>query len=90
MHDVVADLHVFDDLGQTEGRRAGPPSPAPGTGRQDHSAGDLKSALKGDGAVDVPCIALTTAVLDLGADRVQLSGQAVNVCVGQMAEHRRI
>ncbi|MCV7146218.1 hypothetical protein [Mycobacterium riyadhense] len=86
----MTDLHVLDDLGHPEGQRPGPPRPAPATGRQDHTPADLKATLDGDGAVDVARIALTTAVLNLGADRVQFDCQRRNVCLGQTGQHRHI
>ena len=41
MHDVVADLHVLDDLGHAQGRGAGPPGRSFRAGGQQQPAGNL-------------------------------------------------
>jgi acyl-CoA synthetase (AMP-forming)/AMP-acid ligase II len=53
VHDVVADLHVLDDLGQTKAQRSRPPCRAFQAGGQHEPAGHLENALRGDSAVDV-------------------------------------
>jgi NADPH-dependent stearoyl-CoA 9-desaturase len=86
VYDVVADLHVLDDLGQSQDRRAGPPRWAPGADSQNQPACDVQGALNRDGAADVAGIAFAARVFDLGADRVQLDRQAVNVGVAQVVK----
>jgi hypothetical protein len=75
VHDVVADLHVLEDLGQREDR-------GPGDGRrrepradQQRPAGDLEPALGRDHSLDVRAVALAEVGAHGGADRVELTGE---------------
>jgi hypothetical protein len=90
VHDVMADLHVLDDLGQTEGHRSRPPSRAFRTTGQHEPAGHIENTLHGDGATDVACVAVATGVLDVQPDCVQLSRQILEVSVGQVGEGRNV
>ena len=53
VHDVVADLHVLDDLGHAQCHGARPPRRSARAGGQHQSASHLESPLRGDGAMDV-------------------------------------
>ena len=90
VHDVVADLHVLDDLGQTQRHGSRPPCRAFRATGQHEPAGYLESALRGDGAADVARVALATGILDVQPDRVQLNGQILDVGVGQVSEGRNV
>src|SRR5271165_5818735 len=82
VHDIVANLHVLDDLGQTKRHGSGPPRRAfRATGEQE-SAGYLDGTLCGDGAADVAGVALAQGILNVQPDRVQLEGQILDVGVG--------
>ena len=87
VHDVVADLHVLDDLGHAEGQGARPPGRSPRAGRQQDAARDFQGALGSDGAADVAGIALAARVFDVLADGVELNAQVFDVGVRQMREY---
>src|SRR6202008_4906633 len=71
VHDVVADLHVLDDLGHAQGRGAGQPRRALGPGGQHPPAGHLQGALRGDRATYVTRVAFTARVFNVLAYRVE-------------------
>ena len=64
--------------------------PAFGATGQHEPAGYLEGTLRGDGAADVARVALATGILDVQPDRVQLNGQILDVCVGQVSEGRNV
>ena len=87
VHDVVADLHVLDDLGHAQGHGARPPGRTARTGGQHQPAGYLQRALRCDGAADVAGVARAARVFNVLADGIQLNGQAFDVGVRQMGEY---
>ena len=71
VQDVVPDLHVVEDLGQRERRRAEPPGRAVATAQQDQAAADLQAPLDGDDPPDVRRVVGAAGVQDLLAECVQ-------------------
>ena len=90
VHDVVADLHVLDDLGHAQSHGARPPRRALRARGQHEPACDLEGTLGGNGAADVARVALAAGVFNVLADRVQLDSQVLDVGVGQMRERRNV
>ena len=90
VHDVVADLHVLDDLGDAQRHGACPPCRAFRARGQHQAACYLEGTLGGDGAADVARVARAPRVFDVLADGVQLDSQALDVGVGQMRERRNV
>jgi hypothetical protein len=90
VHDVVADLHVLDDLGHAQSHSACPPRRASRASGQHEPAGHLEGTLSGDGAADVTGVALAAGVFNVLANRVELDAQVFNVGVGQVRERRNV
>jgi hypothetical protein len=84
VNDVVAQLHVLDDLGggQTGDTRQARDSAAAGEQRQ--AAEGREPALQLNCATDVLRIALAARFLDIGADRVEFCGQVLHVLGTEM------
>src|SRR5690606_33511081 len=79
VHDVMADLHVLKDLGNTQQRRTGQPGRRQDAGKQQAAAADFQPALGLDHAADITRILFAQAVddaaaygVDLGAELLQL------------------
>ncbi|SKX41405.1 Uncharacterised protein [Mycobacteroides abscessus subsp. massiliense] len=86
MHDVVADLHVLDDLGHPERHRSSPPGrPLLARGQQ-HTPTQFQGTLGGDGATDIPRIGGSERFLDIPTDRVQLIAEGLNISLGEVRE----
>ena len=79
VHDVVADLHVVEDLRQRKRGRPAEPRGRQKAGEQQAAAGDLKAALDTDETVDVVDVALTEVRDDAGADRIELSAKGIEL-----------
>ena len=79
VHDVVADLHVVEDLRQRQRGGAADPCGRQEAGEQQAAAGDLEAALDADEAVDVVDVALTEVCDDAGADRVELLAEGLEL-----------
>src|ERR1700760_130382 len=90
MHDVVADLHVLDDLGHAQRDGARPPGRALGARGQHEAACDLEGTLCGDRATDVARVARAEGVFNVLADGVQLESQILDVGIGQVRECRDV
>jgi hypothetical protein len=82
--DVVAQLHVLDDLRQCEHPRADRPGDLVLAAEQDHSAARGKSTLQLDGPPDVAGVLVTARFLDVGSDRVEFAGQFLDVLGGEV------
>ena len=84
MTDIVADLHVLDAFGGGEGDRAEKPA-LPGPAAADHqSRRDVQHPLERDRPMDVGGVFRAEAVLDVGADRVELTSERLDVCFIEM------
>ena len=75
VHDVVADLHVLDDLGDRQPDGADQPGRREQGEQQHGAAAELELALDVDDLADVGGVALAAAVDDLLADGVELAAQ---------------
>jgi hypothetical protein len=85
VHDVVADLHVVEDLGDREGGGAGDPGGREYPGPEQAAAGDLEPALGPDHAADVVGVPLAAVGQHALADRVELLAEALEL----RRRHRR-
>src|SRR5690606_32211860 len=83
VQDVVADLHVVEDLRRGEGGGPGEPRGRQPGGEQQRPAGDLQPAPRGDEAPDVPGILLAEARHQLRAGPVQLPAELFQLLGGQ-------
>jgi hypothetical protein len=79
VHDVVTDLHVLDDLGQTKSHGPRPPRRAFRATGQHEPSGYIEGTLRSNGAPDVARVALTKGILNVQPDRVQFDGQILDV-----------
>ena len=84
VHDVVADLHVLQDLGDPEHGGARDPRRLPARREQRDPARHREAALDGDDAVDVRRVGGAAGLLDLGAQRVELAPELVDLLVGEV------
>ena len=75
VHDVVADLHVLEDLGQRQRRRAGDPGRLVARGEQQHPAEHGEPAVHLDHARDVAPVAVAELGEHVVVDRVELARQ---------------
>ena len=75
VHHVVADLHVLEDLGQRQRRRAGDPGRPVARGEQQHPAEHDQPAVHLDHARDVAAVAIAELGEDLVVDRVELAAE---------------
>ena len=83
MHDVVADLHVVEDLRDAEHRGAGQPGRRQEAGEQQRAAADLEGALRLDDAADVVGVLLAEVGDHAFLDGVELAAERVGLLVGQ-------
>ena len=81
VHDIVADLHVLDDLGQSDAHGSSPPCRAFRAAGQQDPAGYFEGTLRGNGAADVAGVALAKGFLDVQPDRVELNAEILDVGV---------
>ena len=84
VHRVVAELHVLQDLGRAEQRRAEQPRGREEAREQRDAAGGGEAALQRDDAQDVVAVGLAAGGLDLGADLVELGADRLDLFVGQV------
>jgi hypothetical protein len=63
-----------------------PPGRPLGAGGQNHPAGHLQGALRGDRATDIARVAFPARVFDVLTDGVEFDAQAFNVCVREVSE----
>ena len=89
VHDVVADLHVLEDLGHAEQARAGDPGGRARllrlqAGEQRDPAGGREAALHRDHPVDVRRVRVAARLLDLGADGVELASELLDLLLGEV------
>src|SRR5690606_22857986 len=82
MHDVMADLHVLQDLGDAEQHTADRPGQRIIAEMDQRPARDLEVALLADDAPDVVGIALADGTQDLCAQRVQLLAKGFQLLRG--------
>ena len=90
VHDVVADLHVLDDLGDREPDRACQPCRRKQREQQYGAAAQFELALKVDDVADVVGVALAAAVEDLLADGVEFAAQVLDVLVAEVRDRVRV
>ena len=79
VHDVVADLHVLQDLGHAQHRRSGNPRGLVLAGEQGDPAGGGEPTLDLDHPVDVRRVVVAAGLLDVGADRVELLAELLHL-----------
>jgi hypothetical protein len=84
VRDVVAQLHVLDDLGQGQHPGPGPPRQPVSAGEQRNSSAGGQPALELDGSPHIAGIALPARLLDIGADGVELGRELLDVLGGQV------
>ena len=89
VHDVVADLHVLEDLGHPEERCAGHHRglrglPVVHAGQQGQPAGGGQATLHPDHPVDVRRVLGVAGLLDLGADRVELASELLDLVLAEV------
>jgi hypothetical protein len=89
VHDVVADLHVVEDLGDRQRGRAGQPGGRQEAEPQQPAAGGLEGALGLDHVVDVLAVRVTEVghhalpdLVELGAEGLELLGGHVRSLCG--------
>ena len=85
VHDVVADLHVLEDLGRREGGGAGNPRRAPARGQQQHPAQDRQPAVHRDHALDVAAV----AVAEVGHTRSRIASSSAPIASSCSAREPR-
>ena len=86
VHDVVADLHVLDDLRDREAGRARQPCRRKQREQQHGAAAQFELALKVDDAADVVGVALAAAVEHLLADGVEFAAEVLDVVVAEVGD----
>ena len=86
VHDVVADLHVLEDLGDRQAGRSDQPGGREQRAQQDDAAGQLERALHLDDAADVGSVIGPSALEDVASDGVQFVGQHFDVGRSQMVD----
>jgi hypothetical protein len=86
VHDVVADLHVFQDLPGREHRRPGNPGRGKHAGEQCDPASDHQTPLDVDHPPDVGRVLLAPCLLDVTADLVELSTERLDVLVAEVGK----
>ena len=89
VHDVVAQLHVLEDLGHREHRGPGEPGRAPAREQQGHARGEHEPAVQGDGGADVARVALAEVGVDLVVDRVELAPERLDL-LGRQKRQRAL
>ena len=90
VHDVVADLHVLEDLGHREPRRAHQPRGREEGEQENGSAAELELALHVDDLADVGGVAGTPGAQDLLTQGVQLARQRLHLGGGQVGGRIRL
>ena len=85
VHDVVADLHVLQDLGQREHRGPGDPGRPVARGEQQHAAEHHEPAVHLDHAHDVAAVAVAELGEDLVVDGVELPAELLDLLVASGA-----
>ena len=86
VHDVVADLHVLEDLSDRQHGGARHPGRGKGAGEQGQSARHHELPLERDDAGDVGRVTLASGLLDVLTDGVELSPERLHVGVAEMGE----
>ncbi len=84
VHDVVADLHVVEDLRQRQRGGAADPGGRQEAEEQQAAAGDLEAALGADDPVDVVGVALAEVGDDARADGVELLAEGLELLGGEV------
>jgi hypothetical protein len=86
VHDVVADLHVLEDLGERQ--RGGPEQPqrAPARAEQQQARGEHELAVQPDRVADVARVALAEVGEDVVVKRVELAPQLLQLLGSQTRE----
>ncbi len=84
VHDVVADLDIFQDLCHGEQRGARHPRRRQRAREEGHAAGDQQPALQGDDAPDVLGVASAEVFLDLLADRIEAPAELLDLVLAQV------
>ena len=92
VHDVVADLHVLEDLRDAEACGAGQPRRLAGGAEQQHAAGNQQLTLGCDHRGDVLAVLVTEAGVHLVVNGVELLGEFGDRLVTQVRQrvHRLI
>ena len=86
VHDVVADLHVLQDLAQRQQRGAGDPRGFVARGDQQQAAEHDEPAVHLDHARDVAPVAIAEVLEDLVVDRVQFAAERIELLRAQPGE----
>ncbi len=86
VHDVVADLHVLEDLGRRHRRRPGHPGGLEARGDEQRAPHQGEAAVHRDHRVDVLRVTLAEVVEDLVVDRVELLAERLDLLVGELRE----
>ncbi len=89
VHDVVADLHVLDDLGDRQAERADQPGRREQREQQDGAAAEFEASLIVDDAADVVGVALAAAGEHLLADGVEFGAEILDVGIGEVGDRVR-
>ena len=86
VQDVVADLHVLEDLGGAQARGAEDPGRREDAEEQHRAAAELERALGLDDLADVGRVAGAAGVDDVLADGVELDADRLDVLAGQVGD----
>ena len=79
VQDVMADLHVLEDLGHAQGGRAEDPGSAPARGDELQAADQGQAPLHGDDRADVARVAIAEIVLDGLVQRLELASDLLDL-----------
>ena len=79
VHDVVADLHVVEDLRQRKRGGAADPGGRQEAEEEQATAGDLQAALGADDLVDVVGVALAEVRDDAGTHGIELPAEGLEL-----------
>ena len=86
VHDVVADLHVLEDLGHGQRQRSGPPQLAAVAAEEHRPARHVEAALDRDESADVGGVLVAALLLEVGADLVELAAEGLHVRLTEVGE----
>jgi hypothetical protein len=86
VHDVVADLHVLEDLGHGEQRGAGKPGGPAARGEQQDAPEHHEPAVHLDHAYDVAPVAVAELGEDLVVDGVELAAELLDLLLAEPRE----
>ena len=84
VHDIVAEFHVLDDLGDRKHGRSAEPQQPVAASQQCQPTADLQESLCGDGAPQILGVALAAVGFDLASQCIELVAEGLDVGFGQM------